>query len=73
LRGGFEADFTWKSGLLSKVTIRSKKDGDCRVDVTGRAAQLQVTSGHQVKIESGLMTALVSPDMPLELNAMPTP
>jgi alpha-L-fucosidase 2 len=73
LRGGFEADFTWKSGLLSKVTIRSKKGGDCRVDVTGRAAQLQVTSGHQVNIESGLMTALVTPDMPLELNAMPTP
>ena len=73
LRGGFEADFTWKSGLLSKVTIRSKKGGDCRVDVTGRAAQLQVTSGHQVNIESGLMTALVSPDMPLELNAISTP
>jgi alpha-L-fucosidase 2 len=69
LRGGLEADFTWSNGLMNKATIRSKKSGHCCVDITGRAAHLHVASGDQVRIESGLLTALVSPETPLELMA----
>jgi alpha-L-fucosidase 2 len=69
LRGGFEADFAWSNGFMNKATIRSKKSGSCRIAITGRASHLHVASGEEVRLESGLMTALVSPETPLELMA----
>jgi alpha-L-fucosidase 2 len=49
--GGFEADFTWKSGQVERLVVRSSLGGNCRIRVpnemvlVGGAAPLQPASG----------------------------
>jgi len=49
--GGFEADFTWKSGQVERLVVRSSLGGNCRLRVpnemvlVGGAAPLQAASG----------------------------
>jgi len=69
LRGGFKTDFSWKDGVLTQATVHSGGGGQCFIDLSGRAKNLRVASETQFKVESGILTAFISKEMPLELIA----
>ena len=40
VRGGFELDFTWRDGQLSKLAVISRTGKTCRIKLAGRAARV---------------------------------
>jgi Protein of unknown function DUF262 len=69
LRGGFKTDFSWEDGVLTQATVHSGSGGQCFIDISGRAKKLRVACGTQFKVESGILTAFVSKEKPLQLIA----
>lgn len=69
LRGGFKTDFSWEDGVLTRATVHSGSGGQCFIDISGRAKKLRVASEAQFEVESGILTAFISKEKPLELIA----
>ena len=69
LRGGFKTDFSWEDGVLTRATVRSGSGGQCFIKLSGRAKHLRVACETQFNIASGILTAFISKEKPLELIA----
>jgi alpha-L-fucosidase 2 len=53
-RGGFEVDIYWKSGKLSKATIRSKLGDKCRVCYGEKNIEFDTEKGKSYNLDSSL-------------------
>ena len=53
-RGGFEVDMTWKDGVLTSATIRSKLGGPCRINYNGKEIVLQTWKGQNIRLDGSL-------------------
>jgi alpha-L-fucosidase 2 len=53
-RGGFEVDETWRSGRLSAVTIRSKRDSLIRVRSSAHLVSLDLKAGQAATLDGDL-------------------
>jgi len=53
-RGGFELDLTWKNGLLTSITIKSKTGGNCKVRYKNNNINIETKTGESYKLNGDL-------------------
>ncbi|MFZ5517654.1 MAG: glycosyl hydrolase family 95 catalytic domain-containing protein [Candidatus Zhuqueibacterota bacterium] len=54
-RGGFVIDMTWRAGRLSKVSLRSRIRGECKIRYRDTVADIKVEPGQTYALESHLI------------------
>ncbi|RLJ74635.1 glycoside hydrolase family 95 protein [Pedobacter alluvionis] len=53
-RGGFELNLTWKNGLLTSLTIKSKTGGNCKVHYKNNKISFETKMGGTYKLNGDL-------------------
>jgi alpha-L-fucosidase 2 len=53
-RGGFELDLTWKKGLLTSITIKSKTGGNCKISYKNNNISFETKIGETYKLNGDL-------------------
>ncbi len=53
-RGGFELNFSWKSGKLSRLEILSKAGGDCSLRYGQKTLQFKTVKGGKYQFDGEL-------------------
>ncbi|TBO42650.1 glycoside hydrolase family 95 protein [Pedobacter kyonggii] len=53
-RGGFELDLTWDKGLLTSLTIKSKRGGNCKIRYKKNNINIETTAGESYKLNGEL-------------------